>query len=140
MIKKLSWLLWEYLPLGVEFDGKLISMEIPRDYSDEKSNSKYSKTVEVNGPVNNKPFRDHVDKISDIFMKNKIYPFDIFSSGKNVIVQKISKSEWKPVLIDVKRFWYRQEPYQPNLLFDSQKKKKFYRRLVKFKEKFKVRD
>jgi hypothetical protein len=74
-------------------------MNIPRDFD-----GGYSKTVENIGPIDNESFWIHVDKISDIFIKNKIYPFDIFSSGKNVVVQKISESERKPMLIDVKRF------------------------------------
>ena len=96
----------------------------------------YSKSLQEYGKVENPAFWSQVDEISDTMVQQKLYLFDVFHFGSNVLVQRISEDVYKPVIIDCKRLGWAAYPFQLHLMFDSEKEKKFRRRLERFKKRF----
>jgi len=122
-----------FFPNIYKKSGKLLISERPKDY-----NGSYSKTLLEYKSIQNNNFWVLVDFLADTMVKHKLWLFDIFDFGDNILVQKKSENEYVPIIIDCKRFGWKSYPLQLNLLFYSEKKKKFYRKLERFKEKFKM--
>lgn len=103
----------------------------PLDYD-----GSHSKPVCDYGRVSNKYFWAEVEKIVELFERHNIWFFDAFQIGANVFVQRLSPEEWKPIIVDYKRLGWKSYPVQVNLLFDSEKRKKFYRKYRRFVQSF----
>ncbi len=135
IIQNLPEELKSYLPNHIEYkDGNLIQSR-PKDFT-----GNYSSTVIKYGKVNNKKFWEHVQQIETIFIKHQFFPLDIFRGGGNVIIEKKSESEWKPIIIDIKRVGYRPfvDSLDFKLMFKSAQQKKFLQRMEAFKQKYKA--
>jgi len=122
----------EYFPKKYEKRGKLLISERPKDFD-----GTFSKTLIEYGSINNINFWESIDFIVHQMVDHKLRFFDIFHIGNNILVQRISEDVYKPIIIDCKRIGWSSYPLQINLLLDSEKKKKFYRRFNRFKRKFK---
>ncbi len=103
----------------------------PLDYD-----GSHSRPVCDYGRVANKYFWKEVEKIIELFEAYNIWFFDAFQIGTNVFVQKLSPEKWKPIIVDYKRLGWKSYPVQLNLLVDSEKKKKFYRKYRRFVQSF----
>lgn len=125
--------LQDYIPRSIRMEEELIIMERPRDFD-----GVYSKTAQKSGLISNPIFWKHVENIADILLRNNLFFLDIFYHGNNIIVKKISPDEWKPILIDVKRLGFYTYPFQLNLIFKSQQRKKFLRRMERFQKNHKA--
>lgn len=104
----------------------------PMDYD-----GSHSLSVSDYGKVSNKYFWEEVEKIVALFEAHNLWFFDAFQLGTNVFVQRLSEDHWKPVIVDYKRHGWRSYPAQLNLLWNSEKKKKFYRKYERFVNLFK---
>ncbi len=103
----------------------------PLDYD-----GSHSRPVCDYGRVANKYFWKEVEKIVELFEVHNIWFFDAFQIGTNVFVQRLSPEKWKPIIVDYKRLGWKSYPVQVNLLFDSEKKRKFYRKYRRFVQSF----
>lgn len=130
ILQKLPNELSPYLPEYIKLENGNLIQNRPKDYT-----GNYSATVISLKSVTNDSFWKHVKIIEELFVKHDFYPLDIFRGGGNVIVQKISFDEWKPILIDIKRVGYRPivDSLDFKLIFKSEQKKKFSQRLAAFK-------
>lgn len=119
---------------GVTYrNGEMLVAERPKDYD-----LNYSKSLLEYGKISDKKFWRDVDEIATRLIKNKLWLLDVFHFGNNIIVQRVSKNSYKPIIIDCKRFGYLYFPLQVNLILNSEKEKKLYRRLERFKINFKT--
>ncbi len=105
--------------------------ERPYDYD-----GQHSRLVRDYGKISHEGFWLHVEEIVRLLDKHRIWFFDIFHLGANMFVQRLSETEWKPVIVDYKHIGWKSFPLQFNLLFDSEKRKKFYRNYRRFKARF----
>lgn len=112
-------------------NGTMLIAERPMDFD-----NSFSKPLLEYEKISNTNFWNDVDSIAGQLVKHKLWLFDVFHLGNNIIVKRISKNEYKPVIVDFKRFGYSCYPLQLNLLLDSEKEKKLYRRLERFKRDF----
>lgn len=88
--------------------------------------------------VDNEAFWNHIKEIYNTFLSKELYYVDLFHKWNNVVVQKLSENEWKPVIIDLKRMaCRRQYPLQPQLLIKKFARNKFIRRWERFCSHFK---
>lgn len=133
VIKKLPKELLEYFPRIIYLENWVLYMERPRNYD-----WTYSITLQEHGPTDNEAFWEHIEKIERICRDNKFRLFDILRMWKNILIQKISETEFKPVIIDCKRTENWSKLTQPNLLLNSERRKKFYRRLARFMKDFRL--
>ena len=120
-----------YIPNEVFLKDDLIYMSRPKDFD-----GSYSRTIQEHGRVDNPTFWRGVEDIVKMIEKNKLWFFDIFHYGNNLIVNKEYKCHWRPVVIDFKRLGSSSYPFQLNLRFEEQKRNKFYRRLNRFYDSF----
>lgn len=97
----------------------------------------HSRSVSDYGKVNNAHFWQEVNHLISLFEKHNLWFLDAFQFGTNVFVQRVSEGVWKPVIIDFKRQGWRSYPMQFNLLWRSEKRKKFYRKYARFLALFK---
>lgn len=104
----------------------------PMDYD-----GSHSRSVADYGKVSNTHFWKEVEKVVRLFEKHNLWFLDAFQLGSNVFVQRLSEDHWQPIIIDYKRHGWKSYPLQLNLLWDSQKKKKFFRKYHRFVESFK---
>lgn len=121
-----------YFPVRFYKKWDILVSERPKDYD-----GSFSKTLQECSHISNENFWSDIDKISDMMLEKKLYFFDIFHHWNNILVQRISKDNFKPIIIDCKRCWWLSYPLQLNLILDSEKEKKFKRRLERFKKNFK---
>lgn len=124
-----------YLPNQIAFkEGNLIQSR-PKDYT-----GNFSSTVINYGKVTNEAFWKHVQHLENLFIKYQFFPLDIFRGGGNVIIEKISETEWKPIIIDIKRVGYRPiaDSLDFKLVFKSAQQQKFLQRMEEFKRKYKA--
>lgn len=124
-----------YLPKHIEYrDGYLIQSR-PKDYD-----GNYSISVYHHRAFKNEAFWNHVKIIENMLLEHEIYPLDIFRGGGNIMIQKLSETEWKPILIDFKRVGYR--PFADSLDFKlvlkSEQRKKFLQRMESFLQTYKI--
>lgn len=103
----------------------------PLDYD-----GSHSRPVSDYGSIANNIFWEEVEKVVALFEKHNMWFFDAFQLGTNVFVQQLSDTHWRPIIIDYKRLGWRSYPIQLNLLLDTEKKKKFYRKYQRFVERF----
>ncbi len=122
----------EYFPSYVELKDDMLIMERITDFD-----GSFSKTVLEYGRVANEYFWKDVETIVEILKKERLWLFDIFHYGNNMVVKKVSEKVYRPVIIDFKRMGWNSYPLQVNLLFESECRKKFHRRLKKFVRRFK---
>lgn len=135
IIQQLPLELLTYLPKHLELqEGNLIQTR-PKDFD-----NNYSSTVIKYGKVENDIFWNHVQNIENIFIKYQFFPLDIFRGGGNVIIEKKSETEWKPIIIDIKRIGYRPivDSLDLKLIFKSAQEQKFLQRMHNFKLKYKA--
>jgi len=123
----------DFFPTKFYKDWAIIISERPRDFD-----GNFSRTLNEYSGISNSDFWTSVDMISETLLSNKLYFFDIFHNWNNIVVQKVSKYSHKPIIIDCKRHGWSSYPLQINLLLDSEKEKKFKRRLERFKLKYKI--
>ena len=98
----------------------------------------HSRPVCAYGKISNDAFWKKMEKIISLFEHHNIWFFDAFQKGNNVFVQRISEHEWQPIIVDYKRIGWKSYPVQVNLLVDSEKKKKFYRKYTRFINHFRA--
>ncbi len=96
----------------------------------------HSKPVRDYGKITNSVFWKQVEEVVGLLDKHKIWFFDTFQVGTNIFVQRVSESMWKPIIVDYKHLGWKAFPMQFNLLFDSEKRKKFYRSYRRFEQRF----
>ena len=106
-------------------------MERPKDYTGD-----YSVNMIAFGKVRNDYFWSCVDEICAIFDERKLWYQDVFFKGNNILVKKVSKDKFVPIIIDFKNIGKNFDPIQLNLLLRSEQKRKFYRRFNRFKTEF----
>jgi len=94
-ITKLPKELKEFIPSDIELTEKGLIMERPKDYTDE-----YSLNMISFGKVRNEHFWSCVDEICAIFDERKLWYQDIFFKGNNILVKKVSKDKFVPIIID----------------------------------------
>jgi hypothetical protein len=58
----------------------------------------------------------------NIMASNKLWFFDIFHFGNNILVQRISENKFKPIIIDYKRLGWLSYPLQINLILNRKEK------------------
>jgi hypothetical protein len=88
------------------------------------------------GKIDNKFFWEKIDQLKEIFTKEQEPLFNTFGDGSNIMVKKISETEWKPMLIDYKRLGRRSFPFQADLLLKDAVRNKFLRQFRRFEERF----
>ncbi len=103
----------------------------PRDFD-----GSFSKTVRQFGQISDTGFWKALDDINSLMLKYNLWFFDVFSSGNNMVVQRIDEATSRPVIIDWKRQGWQSYPFQPELWFESGRVKKLKRRFDRFKLKF----
>lgn len=99
----------------------------------------HSRPVKDFGQISNAGFWQQIEEIVALLEKHKIWFFDVFQSGTNIFAQRLSETDWKPVIVDYKRIGWKSFPMQFNLLFDSEKRKKFYRSYQRFEDSFRAK-
>ncbi|MDQ1343611.1 MAG: hypothetical protein QG650_330 [Patescibacteria group bacterium] len=97
-----------------------------------------SKTLFETGPIGDSGFWEAVDFITEVLDRERLYFFDIFYKGNNVLVKRLSETESVPLIVDFKRLGWQAYPLQPNLILESEKRRKFFRRLRRFEEAFRL--
>jgi hypothetical protein len=127
-ITKLPETLKAYIPSKVELTELGLIMERQKDY-----NGEYSKNMIEFGKVRNEYFWNCVDEICSVFDESNLWYQDIFFKGNNVLVKKVSKDKFVPIMIDLKEIGKNLSPVQFHLMLKSEQKKKFYRRFGRFK-------
>lgn len=120
-----------YIPSNIKLTNEGLLMGRSRDYT-----GKYSRNLIEFGKVRNKYFWNCVDEICNIFEENNLWYHDVFFKGNNLLVKKISRHKFVPIMIDLKEIGKTLNPIQFNLMLRSERKKKFYRRLREFKNKY----
>ncbi len=133
LYKSLPGSLKEYLPSYMEMKDDILIMERITDYD-----GNFSKTVLEYGRIENDNFWEETERIARILTEEKVWMFDIFHHGNNIVVKKISEDTFIPVLIDFKRVGWRAYPLQLNLLFEKEKRKKFRRRFGSFLKRYRA--
>lgn len=96
----------------------------------------HSRSVRDYGTISNRHFWEQVERVVDLLDGHKIWFFDTFQVGTNIFVQRMSENEWKPIIVDYKHLGWKAFPMQLNLVFDSEKRKKFYRSYRRFEARF----
>ncbi len=94
------------------------------------------KSVKQHQSVGSDCFWKDVEQLYVFLDKNSLWFFDVFN-GNNMFVRKESELVWSPVIVDFKRMGWGSFPWQFNLVFRSEKKKKLKRRYHKFIKKYK---
>ena len=130
-ITKLPEELKEFIPSDIELTEKGLIMERPKDYTGD-----YSLNMIRFGKVSNDYFWSCVDEICAVFDERKLWYQDVFFKGNNIMVKKVSKDKFVPIIIDFKNIGKNFDPFQLNLLLRSEQKRKFYRRFNRFKTEF----
>ena len=130
-IENLPKSLKKYVPSDTRLKKNYLIMTRPKDYTGE-----YSRNLIEFGKVKNQYFWQCIEEICLVFEKNNLWYHDIFFKGNNLLVQKISKDKFQPVMIDLKDIGNLLSPIQFNLFLKSEQKKKFYRRFNRFKTTF----
>ena len=133
IIKNLPKELNPYIPKKISLEKEILIMERIKNYD-----NNYSKSLQEIGKIDNNFFWDDIYNIKSIFDKNELYFLDIFFCGNNIMVKKESETKFKPIIIDFKKIGRTMYPFQFNLIFKSEQKKKFNRRFNKFIETFKI--
>ena len=130
-IKELPEALKEYIPSDIELTEEGLVMERPKDYTGD-----YSVSMMEFGKVRNDFFWSCVDEICAIFDECKLWYQDVFFKGNNILVKKVPKDKFVPIIIDFKNTGKNFDPIQFNLRLRSEQKRKFYRRFNRFKTEF----
>ena len=100
-------------------------------------NGQPSKTLHELNSLENEHFWREIDRIAEMMFDHRLYFFDIFHLGNNVIVQQEDTETARPVLIDFKRLGQRMYPFQFDLLTHRGRQSKLLRRLEQFRMRFK---
>ncbi len=103
----------------------------PLDYD-----GSHSRPVCDYGKVANDGFWEEVERIVHLLDEHRIWFFDTFLIGTNILVQRESEARWKPVIVDYKHLGWKAFPLQLNLLLRSEKRKKFFRCYCRFEARF----
>ena len=90
------------------------------------------------GKIDNVYFWTKIEELRGIFLNAKQLPFDIFHGGYNIMIKKTSEDTWLPIIIDFKRLGKRSYLFQPQLLLNSEMRKKFLRRFKRFEDKYRA--
>lgn len=109
------------------WDQDIINMEIPMDFD-----WSMSKPIKHYWTIENQFFWEKIYEIYNIMLDNKLYFCDIFRLWWNIVVQRISENEWKPIIVDLKKLWIRWYLFQIALRSRNWVKRKFVRRFEKF--------
>ncbi len=119
-------------PIIEASDDRLVTGR-PLDYD-----GTHSRPVCDYGKVSNEMFWKEVEKVVALLDKHKIWFFDTFQIGTNIFVQRLSETEWKPIIIDYKHLGWKAFPMQFNLLLPSEKRRKFFRCYRRFEKRFRA--
>lgn len=118
----------------VDASRKCLVTARPMDYD-----GQHSRPVRDYGRISNAGFWQQIDEIVRLLDKHQIWFFDTFQVGTNIFVQRLSETNWKPVIVDYKHIGWKSFPMQFNLLFDAEKRKKFYRSYRRFEARFRAK-
>lgn len=124
--------LQQYMPQTYYIKDDLLISERPQDYD-----WWFSKTLYEYGKLENTLFWEHVQNIKNLILDNEFYLLDTLQ-WRNLLVRKISEDIYIPVIIDCKRLWWKSYPFQINLLFKNEKKKKINRIFQRLQNDFKI--
>ncbi len=97
----------------------------------------YSLPLNDYGKVGNSSFWEQSERLVKLLDRHSLWFLDIFGST-NIIVQRLSEQQWKPIIIDYKHLGWKAFPMQLNLVLDSEKRRKFYRSYHRFKALFRA--
>lgn len=111
----------------IQASGNHLITARPMDYD-----GSHSLPVSDYGKIDNNHFWNEMEKVVALFEEHNLWFFDAFQLGTNVFVQRLSADHWRPIIVDFKRHGWRSYPAQINLLCDSEKKKKFFRKYQRF--------
>jgi len=117
-------------PIVAASRKKLVTVR-PLDYD-----GQYSRPVSDYRAIPHEGFWQQVEEIVQLLDEHRMWFFDIFLLGTNIFVQRLSANEWKPVIVDYKHIGWKSFPMQVNLLFATEKRKKFYRSYRRFEARF----
>jgi hypothetical protein len=95
-----------------------------------------SQTLNNVGKVSNELFWQHVQAICEGLERHHLYLLGVFHGGNHVLVQRLSRNEWKPVLLDVIKVGRRMYPFQFNIWGVLSLRNKFHRQLQRFRDRF----
>jgi len=116
----------------IEAEKEYVLTERPRNHD-----GSFAKPVKSHQKISNISFWQHVNYMFEYFEENNIWFFDVLN-GNNMFVQKDSETDWRPVVVDYKRFGWKSFPWQIYLAFTWERKKKLRRRYKKFVSKYKA--
>lgn len=120
----------KYFPSIVMMCGEDLVMERIKDFD-----GSCSKTIREFWKIDNMKFWQEIENIARILLEKNMLFFDIFNS-KNIVVKRISENEYVPVIVDFKRLGIGSYSFQFNLVFESERKRKFHKKLQDFKQKY----
>lgn len=92
--------------------------------------------VAKHGRIVNKHFWEEVRCLKDLLLTERVYLLGAFYGGSNIMIKRLSPTDWRPILIDFKRLGNRSYPFQPHLSLRSNLEKKFIRQYARFCRKF----
>jgi hypothetical protein len=97
-----------------------------------------SRSLNDMGKIANPSFWKAVEVICDSLERHNLVLLGVFHGGNQLLVQKVSELEWKPIILDLTKIGRRMYPFQPDLWFRFSLKKKFCRQLSRFRNRFMV--
>ncbi len=74
------------------------------------------------GKVKNEYFWNCVNEIFAVFEENNLWYNDVFLTGNNLLVKKVSKDKFIPIMIDLKEKGKNLSPLQFNLVIRFEQK------------------
>ena len=123
-IKKAQKIIPENMPKHIELINGGLLQSVIKDYNWEVSKNMQS----ISQWKIWKIFFEKLQKIINDLMDNNI---DLMDIRNNVIIQEYKKWEYKPMLFDFKRIWWKTYWWQFWLILKQQRKNKIYRRMKK---------
>ena len=98
IIKRIPDSLVPFFPDKISKNERMLISCRPKDFD-----GSYSRLIEETGIISNPYFWGAIDFIASEMIKHKLWWFDVLHLGNNVLVQKISETKYKPIVIDCKR-------------------------------------
>ena len=110
---------------------RLLCSERVRDYD-----GSFSKTLSQTGGISNPHFWEHVSGICEALRSSRLYFLGVFHGGSQILVHKLSRDHWRPLILDVTKLGRKMYPFQLDLWRERSLERKFERQLVRFVERF----
>ena len=131
IIKSLPHSMRNFIPENISLEDNYLKMDRSIDFD-----GTYSTVISSYGSVDNKRFWEHIESLNQCLISNNLWFLDIFNEGNNLLVYRKSEDEYIPIIIDFKRLGRKMYPFQLNLIFASEQKKKYLRRYQRFQNRF----